>query len=120
MNTKLHFLIRWLARILSLMSLAVILMFIIGERFDPSTLKPIDWVGFVFFPVGISAGMVVAWWREDLGGYATIASLMAFYAANYLMSGRFPQGWAWLVFASPGFLFLLSRYHGLKRSTRTS
>ncbi len=106
----------WLARILSLASLGIVLLFIVGEGFNPLTFNPTEWLGFVFFPVGISVGMIVAWWKMGIGGSITVGSLIMFYVVQVATSGRFPQGWAWLVFSSPGFLFLLNWY--LKRRDR--
>lgn len=95
---------RWIARIWSVASIALILAFIVGERSLPSNAR--EWIGFVFFPFGISAGMILAWRNELAGGALTVASLVVFYLVQRAMAGVFPQGWAWLVFAAPGFLFL--------------
>ena len=64
---------------------------------------------FVFFPLGFCVGMVVAWWREGLGGGITVGSLAAFYLVDRLVSSSFPRGWAFVALALPGFLFLLCR-----------
>jgi hypothetical protein len=39
---------------------------------------------FLLFPVGVVAGLAVAWWRELAGGLVTLGSLTVFYvlAAN--------------------------------------
>jgi hypothetical protein len=50
--------------------------------------------------------MILAWWREGLGGGITVGSLVAFYALHTATAGKPPKGWAWLVLAVPGFLFL--------------
>jgi hypothetical protein len=42
-----------------------------------------------------------------LGGAITVASLAAFYLVDWLMSSSFPRGFAFVVLAVPGFLFLL-------------
>jgi hypothetical protein len=92
----------------------LILAFIVGEGSHPSGLN--EWLGFLFFPVGISAGMIFAWWKESPGGSITVGSLLAFYVVHLTTAGTFPKGWAWLVFAAPGFLFLLSSH--LSRRSR--
>lgn len=94
---------RWTARI---WSIALVVAFIVGEGFNPFGLY--EWLGVLFFPVGISVGMILAWWKEDLGGSITVGSLLTFYAVHLTTAGTFPKGWAWLAFAAPGFLFLLS------------
>jgi hypothetical protein len=98
--------LRWTARVWSFASVAVLLAFIVGEGFNPSGLN--QWLGVLLFPIGISLGMILAWWKEGLGGSITVGSLLAFYALHLATAGTFPKGWAWLVFAAPGFLFLLS------------
>jgi hypothetical protein len=99
-------LLRWTARAWSLASVGLVLAFIVGERVVPS--GPSEWLEFLFFPVGICAGMVLAWWREGLGGVVTVASLGMFYLVHSATVGALPKGWAWLAFAAPGFLFLLA------------
>lgn len=101
-------LITWTARIWSGLSLLLILGFIIGEGIHFT--RSVEALGFVFFPLGISIGMVVSWWRERLGGAITVSSLLAFYFLHFASTGRFPQGWAWLLFAFPGVLSLFNGY----------
>jgi hypothetical protein len=97
--------VEWTARFWSLASVGLVLAFVFGEGVHPAS--TIEWVGFLFFPLGITIGMAIGWWREGLGGAITVACLGAFYVLHLVTSGRFPSGWAWLVFAAPGFLFLL-------------
>jgi hypothetical protein len=103
--------IRWTARALSLFSTFLLLLFIFGEPFPLAKIKPVEWLGLTLFPVGVVAGFVVAWWREGWGGSITIASLLAFYVIFlFLMNERLSDGGWFLVFAIPGFLFLISSY----------
>ena len=99
--------IRWTARAWTVASIGLVLAFFVGEGFNPSQVKPREWVGLLFFPVGICAGMILAWWREGLGGSITVGSLLVFYMIHLATAGTLPKGWAWLAFAAPGFLFLL-------------
>jgi len=62
---------------------------------------------FVFFPVGVCLGMILAWRWEGLGGRVSVASLAAFYLVRRLSSPGFPRGFAFSALAAPGFLFLL-------------
>ena len=96
--------VHWTARAWALASIGIILLLSIHQM--PST--PRDWMGFFLYPAGIVAGMVVAWWREGLGGSITVASLAAFYVLHTVTEGSLPKGWAWLVLAAPGLLFLWS------------
>ena len=99
--------LQWLAAGLSLVSVFILLMFLIGEGFNPASVRPSEWAMMIFFPFGVIIGMVVAWWRECLGGMITIAGLMAFYTAHFGFSGGFPRGWAFVMFALPSFMFLV-------------
>lgn len=101
--------LHWSARFLSLVSTFVILLFFVGERFEISRVAAREWVGLLLFPLGVIVGFAVAWWREGLGGAITVACLLGFYLVyGLLLNGRVNQGWAFIVFASPGLLFLLS------------
>jgi hypothetical protein len=100
--------LRWTARVWSVVSVALVLAFILGEGFNPS--GPNEWLGVLFFPIGISVGLILAWWKEGLGGSITVGSLLAFYVVHLATAGTLPKGWAWLAFAAPGFLFLLSSH----------
>ncbi len=96
--------IRWTARAWATASIGIILLLSVGEGQLPS--KPTEWIGFLLYPAGIVAGMVLAWWREGLGGTITVGSLVAFYVLHTATAGTLPKGWAWLILAAPGLLFL--------------
>lgn len=99
--------LRWVARIASLASLGFVLFFLIGERFNPADVRLREWPLFACFPLGVCAGIAVGWRKEKLGGLVTLASLLGFYAVEFLLSGRLAGGpWPALV-AAPGALFLL-------------
>lgn len=108
--------LRWLARLASLASIGMILAFFVGEGFSVGRLTPGDWPLFTFFPLGVCAGMALAWWREGCGGCVTVASLLAFYVVHLAVSGKLPGGPWFAIFASPGALFLLSNL--LRRCSR--
>lgn len=99
--------IELLARVGSIASITLLLMLFVGEGLHPSRVSTSEWVGLFFFPVGIVVGMIIAWWKESLGAAITLGSLMAFYLVyGYFMRNHI-SGWVFIVFASPGFLFLL-------------
>lgn len=102
--------LRWVARIGSIASIALILLIITGEGLNPERVGANEWIGLMFFPVGVVAGMIIAWYREGLGGAISVISLLCFYMIYGLMlNNRFWQGSAFIVFSLPGFLFLLYR-----------
>jgi hypothetical protein len=94
--------IRWTARAWAIVSIGLILLLSIGQL--PSNRS--EWIGFVLYPAGIVAGMILAWWREGLGGTITVGSLVAFYVLHLATAGTLPKGSAWLILAAPGLLFL--------------
>jgi hypothetical protein len=100
--------IRWTARIISIVIIGLELLLLMGEGIYPTT--TIEWLGLLFFPLGISAGMVLAWRREGFGGSITVGSLLAFYVIHLASTNTFPEGWGWFLFSVPGFLFLLCWY----------
>lgn len=97
---------RWLARLGSLASLGLLLLFFFGEEMNLAVLTSSEIWGLVFFPLGITVGMLLAWRWEVLGGSVTVLSLLAFYKVVYAANGRFPDGIWFFLFALPGFLFL--------------
>jgi hypothetical protein len=99
--------LRWAARLLSLASIGVLLLFLVGEGVDAAKVAPQEWVGLALFPFGVMLGLALGWWREGLGGGIAVGSLLAFYAW-YAQAGGPPRGWAFLVFTLPGFLYLAS------------
>jgi hypothetical protein len=103
---------RWLARLGSLASVTLLLLFLLGEEMNPGQLTPTEILGLLCFPLGITVGMLLGWRWETLGGTVTVLSLLAFYKVMYAANGRFPDGIWFLLFALPGLLFL---YCGLSK-----
>jgi hypothetical protein len=64
--------IRWTARVWSIASIGIILRFIFGEGMK--RVRPSEWLLFLFFPAGICIGMILAWWKEGVGGGITVLS----------------------------------------------
>ena len=95
------------ARLGSIASIVLLLMLFVGEGMNPSKITRNEWAGLLFFPIGVMIGMVVAWWKEGVGAAITLGSLVAFYLVwGYLLRNHI-GGWAFITFASPGFLFML-------------
>ena len=101
--------VRWTARALSVLSTAVLLLFVFGEPFPVAKITATEWLGLMLFPVGVVIGFAVAWWRERLGGLITLGSLLAFYLVFvFVMKEQLTEGVWFLVFAFPGVLFLIA------------
>jgi hypothetical protein len=95
--------VRWIARLASLASLAMLTLFATSGGEKPSAF---EWLLLACFPFGVALGMIVAWFREILGGSITLASLVAFHLAIAFAGDRPPAGPWFLVFASPGLVLL--------------
>jgi hypothetical protein len=99
--------LRWSARVLSILVGGIVLLFVFGEGLNLSRFTMRESVLFLLFPFGVCMGMAVAWRWEGLGGGVTVASLAAFYLVHRFTSPGFPRGFAFVAMAAPGFLFLL-------------
>ena len=96
--------LRWIARLLSLGSIALLAMFAYGpqERAMPT---PSEWLLIAFFPIGVALGMAIAWWREITGGLISLVSLAIFYATMLANTGHV-RGPYFLIFTAPALMFL--------------
>ena len=102
--------LRWIARVWSIVSIGFVLAIFIGSGFEEgftlAQFAPPELVGLVFFPCGVCLGMILAWRWEGIGGGITIGSLLVFYTVLTLIGGRFPRGPWFALVAAPGILFL--------------
>lgn len=97
---------RWVARVWSILSILFVLAFFIGEAGSGPRPTSQEWVGLAFWPIGVCVGLVVAWYREAFGGILALGFLVAFYVWNVLRSGHLPRGPFFFLVAAPGLLFL--------------
>ncbi len=95
--------LRLVARAASLLSLGMLVLFAFSGGNWPT---PFEWLMIAFFPVGVAAGMVLAWHREVLGGAVTLVGLVGFYAIAAGADASRPLGPWFGVFALPGLLLL--------------
>lgn len=95
--------VRTIARFWSVLSTIMILLFLFGEGLEPGNLKLIEWIGLIFFPVGVLVGLIISWRKEIAGGIVTIASIVIF---------AFIMAINWFIIAL-GFPALLFIFHGL-------
>ena len=98
-------LIEFLARVGSVMSITLLVLLFQAEAFHPSEIAPREWFGLVFFPIGVIVGLVISWWKEGLGISITVGNLLAFYFVYGYLLDYHIGGWAFVMFASPAFLF---------------
>ena len=100
---KAFLILSWVARIGSVISLALLIAFVVGSGGFPTMTED---VALGFFPLGVAVGFIIAWRREVLGGAITVLSFVAFYLWMFVLDARLPHGPYFLLFSAPGFLFL--------------
>ena len=100
--------INWVARIAGLVSIAVVLLFYYTQRDSFSTVTTSDTILFLFFPIGLIVGLFYGLNKKLAGGLIAIGSLAGFYLAHLIISGSFPSGWAFILFALPGLIYLIA------------
>lgn len=104
---KVLMVLRWLARLLGVLSIIVLVLFLTGEGFAASRISFEQWIGFLFFPFGVVAGFIVGWKKEILGGFISLLSLFCFYVIyGLLISGRLPAGWGFAILTLPAAFYL--------------
>lgn len=102
--------LRTIARFWSVLSISLILLFIFGEGIAPSKLTLIEWIGFLFFPVGLTVGLIIAWKKELIGGLIAIVSVLAFAIVMNIN----------LYVATLGFPCVLFIIHGIMTKEKTT
>lgn len=110
-ETRGLYILRWLARALSVCSIAFILLFVFGENWDVSAVTWEDAGLLLLFPLGFLSGLILGWQEELKGGALAVGSIAALYLVFALRSSL-PHGWWFLILTVPGVLFLL---YGLLR-----
>jgi hypothetical protein len=102
--------IKWIARIWSILSLAFILLFFgasITSSIGKETFVFKDVFQFVFFPIGLTIGLILAWKWEGLGGIIAIGSIIGFHLQMLIKNGNPDFNLFIELLAAPGILFIL-------------
>jgi hypothetical protein len=111
-------LVRWSARITSLLLLGLVIIISIGEGGPPNVFRQPPSVQLEFASLGLMLiGLVIGWVCEGLGGLLVLLGLVAFNAVELAVNGR-PGLGAFPLFAVPGVLFLVSAL--LRRNSKKS
>lgn len=117
-RNKVAITIKWIARIWSILSLAFLLLFFGASIFSSGgadTFVFKDLFQFVFFPIGLTIGLIIAWKREGLGGIIAIGSIIGFHLQMLVTHGK-PDFVLFIeLLAAPGILFILYWILSLKR-----
>ena len=109
-RTKVAVTIKWIARIWSILSLAFLLLFFGAYIFSSNgddTFAFKDMFQFVFFPIGLTIGLILAWKWEGLGGIVAIGSIIGFHLQMLIKNGKPDFGIFFELLAAPGILFIL-------------
>jgi hypothetical protein len=108
--------LKWSARVLSIASVGLLLLFVFGGRESLANITFKEFVGFLFFPIGLICGLIMGWKKELLGGLIGIASVAGLYLVyGLLLNGSVIRSFWFLAFAAPAFLFAA---YGFSASSR--
>jgi hypothetical protein len=103
--------IRWVARILGGVGVALMMLFVIAHLFSPEGYgSPAfgEAVGLFFFPFGVCLGLIIAWKWEGLGGLVAVGSIIGFHLTMLAVGGSLDINAFIDGFAVPGLLFLIA------------
>jgi len=99
--------IRYIARLFSILLIVLIVSLSIGEGLpNPSILSITEILLFVALLVML-VGLVLSWQHEYFGGLLTIIGFILFFIVNYFSSGSLRLGFFFLLFPLTGILFVL-------------
>ena len=104
--------VRWIARVSSGFSAALILLIFIGEGltegFEPLLHMSVRETLMVVAFIAVWLGLLLGWKWEFYGGLLTACGVAAFYLVDYLFKGTLPRLPYPLIFAFPSLFFLYS------------
>ncbi|MCK5052039.1 MAG: hypothetical protein KAS53_09985 [Candidatus Cloacimonetes bacterium] len=101
--------LRWIARIWSYLVVTFIVLFVGAHLFssDGIGLELDDAIAFAFFPIGLTVGLIIAWWKEGLGGIIATGSIIGFHLTMLFVHGK-PDFVLFIeLLAVPGLLFII-------------
>jgi hypothetical protein len=112
--------IRWFTRIAGSLLVVLSLVILIGSIIEPypqgrAKITP----GVILLIIGMISmvvGIVVAWFREGLGGFLTVGGFVFFYAVHLIVEKRLPRGSFLVYFLIIGLLFIFCWWQSRKLS----
>lgn len=101
---------RWAARIISIILVGIFILFFIGEgNIDEfAKLTGIEILLMIFVPIVFTAGVVIAWRKEMLGGIVILASVLGYNLVDRINSSGFKWEIEFAFLLVPGILFILT------------
>jgi len=98
--------ILWIARLTSIAALTPVLMILVGERgTGPHGVR--TWIYLALFPVGFSAGYLLAWRWPVFGGCFSLGCMAASLVVLQRVLGFEPY-LVWSILCVPGVLFVVA------------
>lgn len=106
---KLSFImLAWIARAAAVASVLFLLLYIISDLAYVSRCSFSEILLFVLFPIGVILGLLLGLKYELLGAIVCLFAFFLFYLLHFVIEKNFPKGAAFMLFASPAILFLIS------------
>ncbi len=103
--------LRWIARIWSYIVVTFIVLFVGAHFFESGSgigsMSLENAIAFTFFPIGITAGLIIAWWKEGLGGIIATGSIIGFHLTMLFIHGKPDFVLLIELLAVPGPLFII-------------
>jgi hypothetical protein len=108
--------LRWVARIWSLPAIFFAVSEVLFSQKDSGVEDGwLTWATVVMLFLSV-VSLLIAWWNERFGGWASIISLLVFFIIYWIDAAEFFQGWLLLFafVALPAILFLVFDYFNQK------
>lgn len=103
--------LRWIARIWSYIVVTFIVLFVGAHFFESGSgigsMSLENAIAFTFFPIGLTAGLIIAWWKEGLGGIIATGSIIGFHLTMLFIHGKPDFVLLIELLAVPGPLFII-------------
>ena len=118
-NTSIITGIRWFARIVGSILVLLVLAIAIGEMItEPppratGKITPRDIPLFIGLILMV-AGIIVAWFKEGIGGLLTVGGFIIFLVAHFIFYGNIPGVPIFIIFLITGLLFIFCSWQSRK------
>jgi len=100
----------WTARLLAAFLVGLVLVILIGEGgFNPFKLRQVEAIQMILF-LTTCVGLIVAWRWPLVGGVISTGGMLLFFAVEFAVAGRLPNGLVFPLMLLSGILFLLSAF----------
>lgn len=119
--------IRWFTRIVGSLLVLLVLVIVIGSIIEPysqDTEKITITPGRLLLIIGMISmvvGIVVAWFKEGLGGFLTVGGVVFFYAVHLFVERSYHRGeWVYITFLIIGLLFIFCWWQSRKLTSQAA